>query len=256
MFTITEKPEQEIKITLFKQYRILNKDTDYQNLVSMLNVLSRATATMDTPLMFHFVSEIDIDLFKTERFIQKFKECFISEVKLRNKQRKKDNSTLRTRKVIPDIEMIYSIESKPSKYNPDELYNHIHIMVIIDSKHNLYGEIELTKIVNKTLSRINGLQKIEYEHDSVVGVKDDKPNFYGLLKPRDSESKIKPTDDYKYQSLLCHNLKLEFFDAVIRVSYLCKTTQKELLPERFKKMNFNVTRVKRNSANDNEQQVA
>lgn len=256
MFTLTDKPEQEIKTTLFKQYRILNKDTDYQNLVSMLNVLSRATATMNTPLMFHFVSEIDIDLFKTERFIQKFKECFISEVKLRNKQRKKDNSTLRTRRVIPDIEMIYSIESKPSKYNPDELYNHIHIMLIIDSNHSLYGEIELTKIVNKTLSRINGLQKIEYEHDSVVGVKDHKSNFYGLLKPRDCNSQIKPTDDYKYQSLFCHNLKTEFLDAVIRASYLCKTTQKELLPERFKKMNFNVTRVKRNSANDNEQQSA
>lgn len=255
MFTVTEKSEQEIKTTLFKDYRILNKDTDYQNLVSMLNVLSRATATMDTPLMFHFVSEIDIDLFKTERFIQKFKECFISEVKLRNKQRKKD-PTLRTRKVIPNIEMIYSIESKPSKYNPDELYNHIHIMLIIDSKHSLYGEIELTKIVNKTLSRINGLQKIEYEHDSVVGVKDHKPNFYGLLKPRDTNSKIKPTDDYKYQSLFCHNLKTEFLDGVIRASYLCKTTQKELLPDCFKKMNFNVTRVKRNSANDNEQQVA
>ena len=91
MFTITEKPEQEIKTTLFKDYRVLNKDTDYQNLVSILNVLSRATATMNTPLMFHFVSQIDIDLFKTERFIQKFNECFISEVKLRNRQRKKDN---------------------------------------------------------------------------------------------------------------------------------------------------------------------
>ena len=256
MFTITEKPELEIKTTLFKDYRILNKDTDYQNLVSMLNVLSRATATMDTPLMFHFVSQIDIDLFKTERFIQKFKEFFISEVKLRNKQRKKDNSTLRTRRVIPDIEMIYSIESKPSKYNPDELYNHIHIMVIIDSKHSLYGEIELTKIVNKTLSRINGLQKIEYERDSVVGVKDDKPNFYGLLKPRDCNSQIKPCDNYEYKSLFCHNLKTEFLDAVIRASYLCKTTQKELLPDRFKKMNFNVTRIKRNSANDNELQSA
>ena len=256
MFTVTKKPEQEIKTTLFKEYRILNKDTDYQNLVSMLNVLSRATATMDTPLMFHFVSEIDVDLFKTERFIQKFKECFISEVKLRNKQRKKDNTTLRTRKVIPDIEMIYSIESKPSKYNPDELYNHIHIMLIVDSKHSLYGEIELTKIVNKTLSRISGLQKVQYENDSVVGVKDDKPNFYGLLKPRDGNSKIKPCDNYEYKSLFCHNLKTEFLDGVIRASYLCKTTQKELLPERFKKMNFNVTRVKRNSANDNEQQSA
>lgn len=194
--------------------------------------------------------------FKTERFIQKFKECFISEIKLRNKQRKKDDTTLRTRKVIPDIEMIYSIESKPSKYNPDELYNHIHIMVIIDCKHNLYGEIELTKIVNKTLSRINGLQKIKYENDSVVGVKDHKPNFYGLLKPRDSESKIKPCDNYEYKSLFCHNLKTEFLDGVIRASYLCKTTQKELLPERFKKMNFNVTRIKRNSSNDNELQSA
>ena len=256
MFTTIDKPNQEIKTTLFKDYRILNKDTDYQNLVSMLNVLSRATTTMNTPLMFHFVSQIDIDLFKTERFIQKFKECFISEVKLRNKQRKKDNSTLRTRRVIPDIEMIYSIESKPSKYNPDELYNHIHIMLIIDSNHSLYGEIELTKIVNKTLSRINGLQKIEYEHDGVVGVKDHKPNFYGLLKPRDCNSQIKPCDNYEYKSLFCHNLKTEFLDAVIRASYLCKTTQKELLPDRFKKMNFNVTRIKRNSANDNEQQSA
>ena len=43
MFTVTEKPELEIKTTLFKDYRILNKDTDYQNLVSMLNVLSGVT---------------------------------------------------------------------------------------------------------------------------------------------------------------------------------------------------------------------
>ena len=73
MFTVTDKPDQEIKTTLFKEYRILNKDTDYQNLVSMLNVLSRATATMNTPLMFHFVMRLILiylkqkDLFKNSK---------------------------------------------------------------------------------------------------------------------------------------------------------------------------------------------
>ena len=73
MFPV-EQPE--IKTTLFRKYRILNKDTDYQNVVSMLNVLQRAKANMTKPLMFHFVSEIDIDTFQTDRFIQMVKECF------------------------------------------------------------------------------------------------------------------------------------------------------------------------------------
>ena len=247
--------QPEIKTTLFRKYRILNKNTNYQNVVSMLNVLQRAKANMTKPLMYHFVSEIDIDIFQTDRFIQRVKECFESEVKRRNKQRKKEKPDLRKRQAIPDIEMIYSIESKPSKYNPDELYNHIHIMLVIDSLSR-YGDKELIIIVNKTLSRITGLQQVSYEPNSVVGVKDGKENFYGMLKPRDDNSRIKATDDYKYLNPLRHDLKLEFNDAVIRASYLCKTTQKALLPERFKKMNFNVTRIKRNSANDDWQQVA
>ena len=100
MFPV-EQPE--IKTTLFRKYRILNKDTDYQNVVSMLNVLQRAKANMTKPLMFHFVSEIDIDTFQTDRFIQRVKECFESEVKRRNKQRKKEKPDLRKRQAIPEM---------------------------------------------------------------------------------------------------------------------------------------------------------
>ena len=251
MFTVTEKPEQEIKTTLFKGYRILNKDMDYQNLVSMLNVLTRAKVTMIKPLMYQFISEIDIATFQTDGFIQKLKEVFASEIRKRNKQRIKENAKARNRQ-IPKIEMIYGIETKPHNDN-EGLYHHIHIMLVADAGHNDYGKKEIMIAVNKALSRVKGLQQVHYDDNGVIGVKDGKDNFYGLLQPRDSSSTIKHSE---YLSLLCHDLKQEFNDAVIRASYLCKTTQKELLPERFKKMNFNVTRVKRNSANDNEQQSA
>lgn len=73
MTATIENQEKESKYTKFRGYRILNKDMDYQNLVSMLNVLTRAKVTMIKPLMYQFISEIDIATFQTDGFIQKFK---------------------------------------------------------------------------------------------------------------------------------------------------------------------------------------
>ena len=47
----------------------------------------------------------------------------------------------------------------------------------------------------------------------------------------------------EYQDLYWHDLKLEFSDAVKRASYLCKTSQKSMLPNRFVRCSFNVTRM-------------
>ncbi len=97
--------------TMFKGYLVLNKDMNPENLTSMLTVLTRAKETMISPRMLHFVVEImDVNNFP-KRFIQTFKERFISEVNRREKQRKKESSSYQKRK-IPVLELIYSIETK------------------------------------------------------------------------------------------------------------------------------------------------
>lgn len=151
-------------------YLTLNKGMDYGNLSSMLNVLTRARDTMKSPRMMHFISEIKEPDSLPSKFIQAFKEKFESEVKARNKQRLKSDPDARKRNV-PDIEMICSIETsfpriEYSEENPYSFgmpirkrYDHIHIMLIVDTNHNSYGWKELVLIVNKAISRINGLDR-------------------------------------------------------------------------------------------------
>lgn len=239
---------------MFKGYLILNKGMNIENLASMLTVLTRAKETMISPRMFHFVVEImDVNNFP-KRFIQTFKECFISEVNRREKQRKKESSSYQKRK-IPVLELIYSIETKLissidcddysfSREHNQRLYHHIHLMVIVDIGHNDYGSKEMMIIINKALSRIEGLDSVEYE--GALCFKDGREFPYGFLKLRDRKTTIRCGD---FKSIYCHDLHTDFEDAVIRASYLCKTEQKKLLPKRFRQGNsFNVTR-RRNMGN-------
>ncbi|ENX12122.1 hypothetical protein F895_03633 [Acinetobacter sp. CIP 64.2] len=240
--------------TMFKGYLVLNKDMNPENLTSMLTVLTRAKETMISPRMLHFVVEImDVNNFP-KRFIQTFKERFISEVNRREKQRKKESSSYQKRK-IPVLELIYSIETKliSSIVCEDDSfldecnqrpYHHIHLMVIVDIGHNDYGAKEIMIIINKALSRIEGLDYVEYE--GALCFKDGREFRYGFLKLRDRQTKIYCGD---FRSLYWHDLHTDFEDAVIRASYLCKTEQKKLLPKRFRQGNsFNVTR-RRNMGN-------
>ncbi len=239
---------------MFKGYLVLNKGMSPENLTSMLTVLTRAKETMVSPRMLHFVVEImDVNNFP-KRFIQTFKEHFISEVNRREKQRKKESSSYQKRK-IPVLELIYSIETKliSSIFCEDysfsgecnqRFYHHIHLMVIVDIGHNDYGAKEIMIIINKALSRIEGLDSVEYE--DALCFKDGRKFPYGFLKLRDRQTTICCGD---FRSLYWHNLHTDFEDAVIRASYLCKTEQKRLLPERFRQGNsFNVTR-RRNMGN-------
>ena len=258
----------------YKGYIIINKPTDPDCLRSTLKVLTRAKETMIKPRMIHFISEIVEPEAFPEKFIQTFKEKFTSEVRARNRQRKlewqqnqerlkkekpKSEENAEEKKVyfqarkIPNIEMIYSIESSWIDIpHPDEdlaelgetvkkKYLHIHMMVIVDIGHNDYGHTELMICGNKAISRISGLQKVHYE--GFACYQDGSQNHYGFLKPRDKRSTIQAGD---FINLYWHDLKLEFEDAVIRASYLCKTTQKKELPEMFKRGNsFNVSRPSR-----------
>ena len=80
--------------TKYKDFIILNKEMNKDNLDSMIKVLSGLKDTMINPRMLHFVSEIiDIDAFPN-KFIQSFKEKFISEIKLRNKEHKRNGCRL------------------------------------------------------------------------------------------------------------------------------------------------------------------
>jgi hypothetical protein len=252
---------------MYKGYNILNKSVNRDNLSSMLKVLSRAKDTMVNPRMMHFISEIVDPEHFPSKFIQTFKEKFESEVNARNRQRKlewKQKQKTATEKKyfqerkIPKIEIIYSIESSwKDAPHPDENlaehgemikvdYLHIHMMVIIDVGYNDYGYTELMICTNKAISRISGLQQVNY--DGFTCYKDGKENHYGFFKPRDKKSTIKKGE---YLNSYWHDLKLEFEDAVIRASYLCKTTQKVRLPEIFKRGNsFNISRPSRSAVKD------
>lgn len=203
------------------------------NVRSMFNVLHRAKESMINPRMMHYVAEIDqVNLFP-KRFIQAFKEIFKSEWKINEKKRKKRDCGARKRG-IPDLEIIYSVESKLIERDDGsgELapyrFNHIHIMLIVDIGYGRYGKKEINHIVNCTLNRIQGLEIKELEDDFSIG----------FLKFRKHEYMTA-----EYQDLYWHDLKLEFSDAVKRASYLCKTSQKSMLPNRFVRCSFNITRM-------------
>jgi hypothetical protein len=239
--------------TKFYKGKIISKKADIRNnLDSMLNVLSRSKGSMLNPKMMHFVCPIeDFDILP-KKFIQDFKEKFESE--WRKDEKSERRKALRSRR-LPKIEMIYSIEAKDIK-NPNYYwgdaenshvtfrYNHVHIMLIVDIGHKRYGWREISVLANKALNRINGIQSLTIEDDFTMTSKDgEHTTSYGFLKPRSRKCIF--NNGEKVKGFYWHDLKTEFDDAVIRASYLCKSEQKALLPERFASNSFNVTRAAR-----------
>lgn len=223
---------------IYAGYRVLNRDFDRRNLDAVIKILAWSALNMRTPKMMHFVLEItDYDLFATDGFIQKFKEKFKSYIRQRNRDRNKTANDKRIK--LPDIQLIYSIESKMLG---DYCYNHLHVMVIVDTNHNDYGRNELAIAINRTLSAIHGLESLYFDESKATFFKDTIKRDSGFLKYRNESSSVKIGT---FKQLCWHDLKTELPDAVCRASYMCKLDQKDLLPEKFKRGNsFGHTRPK------------
>ena len=217
---------------LYKGYEVLNKADIEDNLDSMLTILNRARKEMIKPLMFHFVVEITSPDDVPSKLTQSIKEKFTSEINKNHKARKANGARARN---TPKVEFFYSIETKAR--DSGELYNHIHIMFIVDAGYNVFGSTELGILINKALNRINGFEKLIFSDDfNIVKASDGYTFGQGFLKFRDKESTIY-ADDATFHDIRCHDLKTEFKDAVIRASYLCKSSQKKELPERYQGSN-------------------
>lgn len=236
----------------YKGYRILRKADIRDNVRSMFAVLTRCKECMVAPRMMHFVCEIeDFDILP-HKFVQSFKERFESEWRVNERRRSLQYPNARKR-VLPRIEMINSIEAKNinnplfNELDPDQppklRFNHIHIMLIVDVGSNLYGNKEITSISNRALNRINGIRKLIIEDDFHITNDDGNSQNRGFLKFRDKNSTTRTSEEFL--NYYWHDLKAEFEDAVIRASYLCKSEQKSLLPERFSNSSFSVTRKPR-----------
>ena len=228
---MTYKPKPKMK--MYKGYEVLNKADIEDNLDSMLTILNRAREEMIKPLMFHFVIEITSPDDVPSKLTQSIKEKFTSEINKNHKARKANGA--RARKT-PKVELFYSIETKEKKVS-GELYDHIHIMFIVDAGHNAFRSKELGILINKALNRIDGFEKLIFNGDfDIVKASDGYTFGEGFLKFRDKNSTIY-ADDATFHDIRCHDLKTEFKDAVIRASYLCKSSQKKELPERYKGSN-------------------
>lgn len=227
---MTYKPKPKMK--MYKGYEVLNKADIEDNLDSMFTILNRAREEMTKPLMFHFVVEITNPDDVPSKLTQSIKEKFISEIHKNHKARKVNGA--RARKT-PKVEFFYSIETKAK--DSGELYNHIHIMFIVDAGHNVFGSKELGILINKALNRIDGFEKLTFNDDfNIVKASDGYTFGQGFLKFRDKKSTIY-ADDATFHDIRCHDLKTEFKDAIIRASYLCKSSQKKELPERYQGSN-------------------
>lgn len=217
---------------MYKGYELLNKADITDNLDSMLIILNRAREEMIKPLMFHFVVEITNPNEVPSKLTQTIKEKFTSEMNKNHKARKANGA--RARKT-PKVEFFYSIETKVKESG--DLYDHIHIMFIVDAGHNYFGSTELGILINKALNRIDGFEKLTFNDDfNIVKAIDGYTFGQGFLKFRDKKSTIY-ADDATFHDIRCHDLKTEFNDAVIRASYLCKSSQKKSLPERYQGSN-------------------
>ena len=228
---------------IYAGYRILNRDFDRRNLDAAINILKWSKQNMRTPRMLHFALEIeDCDLFETDGFIQKFKEKFKSYIRQRNRERNKARKDKRTK--LPYLQIIYAVEAKMLG---EYLYNHLHVMVVIDTNHNAYGYKELMIAVTRTLSSIHGLESLYFDATQTIFLKGAERKPSGFLKYRNENSSVKIGT---FKELHWHDLKTELLDAVCRASYLCKLDQKDLLPEKFKRGNsFGHTRPKTIVAN-------
>ena len=227
---MTYKPKPKTK--MYRGYEVLNKADIEDNLDSMLTILNRAREEMIKPLMFHFVVELTNPDDVPSKIVQAIKEKFTSEIKKNHKARKANGARKRR---TPKIELFYSIETKEKLSGG--LYDHIHIMFIVDAGHNVFGSNELGILINKALNRIDGFEKLIFNGDfDIVKASDGYTFGEGFLKFRDKNSRIY-ADDATFHDIRCHDLKTEFKDAVIRASYLCKSSQKKELPERYKGSN-------------------
>lgn len=227
----------------YSGYRVLNRDFDRRNLDAVISLLQWCCTNMRTPRMMHFVLEItDHHVFETNGFVQKFKEKFNSYIRQWNRQRNLKIKPKRTK--IPDIQLIFSLESKFLNPMYTLPYNHLHLMVIIDTNHNDYGYKELMIAVNRALSGIIGLESLSFDEVRTTFWKDSTTTEFGFLKFRNENSSVKIGE---FKNLYWHDLRAEMADAVCRASYLCKLDQKDLLPEKFQRGNsFGHTRPKIN----------
>ena len=254
-----------------KGVNVLNKADRDHNLVATRQVLERCVHTMKSPRMMHFIVEFDIALIPS-KIIQKIKETYHSQFKKFEKERhprlkdshdakllKDQNENYRVRKRKPtDIEIIYSIESKIMENNGYK-YDHIHFMFIVDFGNHRYGYREMMSIINRTLNKTPFVKPLESENDfSYIGYNGE--NECGFFRYRDVNSTTQAPDvvkdsNGKFMDKYGHNLKVEFNDAMIRASYLCKSEQKDLLPEHIKRYSFGHTRAPRVSNDEMYQQV-
>ena len=232
----------------FKDFRILRKDFDRRNLEQVIHITSWCSNNMKTPKMLHYVIEIEDELlFNSRRFTQSLKEKFTSQIKAYNKERASDG---KSQKPIPPMHIVFSIESKYLKPSIPVPYLHIHVLVFIDTLHNLYGFDEINICINKSLSKIHGLESLWFNDESKGFHKEDKKMYLGFFKKRNDKTLIKVG---KFEDKEWHNLKTELDDAICRASYLCKLDQKDLLPDEFKRGNsFGHTRPPKNSSQDYE----
>lgn len=226
---------------IYAGYRILNRDFDRRNLDAVINILGWCSRNMSDPKMLHYVLEIEDDeVFTTNKFTQKFKERFNSYIRERNRARNKKSLSKRTK--LPEIQLIFSIESKFLSLEVPVPYLHLHLMVVTDTNNHDYSFKELNIAVNRALSEIPGLESLTFDPKRTVFFKDTQERQYGFLKFRNTNSSVKIGE---FKQLYGHDLKTELPDAVCRASYLCKLDQKDLLPEKFKRGNsFGHTRPK------------
>ena len=233
----------------FKDFLTLRKDFDRRNLEQVIHIASWCRNNMKKPRMMHFALEIDekIAKFNSRRFTQSLKERFATQINAYNKVRALDG---KSQKPIPPMHIVFSIESKYLKpYDPFP-YLHIHVLVFIDILHNLYSPKELSICITKALSKIHGLEELDFRESETIFYKDNRKRPFGFLKLRNDKTSIKVGE---FLDLRWHDLKAEFDDAICRASYLCKLDQKDLLPDEFKRGNsFGHTRPPKNSNQDYE----
>lgn len=227
----------------------LRRDLDRRNFQAAIGILSWCKDNMRAPRMLHYVVGIDdFMLFKTNGFVQRLKEKFASAMLEENKRRNKIEG-LRKRNDVPEIQVIYSIESKKilsDFQNPDSAlidYLHIHLLVIVDIGHRRFGPNEINIALNKALSKIQGLESLHIDPDDGVTFWNGPRKMpLGFLKLRNEKTTIHVGSirDKKW-----HDLNIELEDAVCRASYLCKLDQKDNLPIEFNRGNsFGHTRPK------------
>lgn len=232
----------------FRGCLTLNRDFDRRNLEQVIHIASWCSNNMKTPRMIHYALEIDDDvLFNSRRFTQSLKEKFASQIKAYNKARITEGKSQRP---IPPMHIVFSIESKYLKSWDTVPYLHIHVLVFIDTLHKQYGFDELNICINKSLSKIHGLESLSFDDKSKGFYKENKKMYLGFFKKRNDKTLIKVG---KFEDKEWHNLKTELDDAICRASYLCKLDQKDLLPDEFKRGNsFGHTRPPKNSSQDYE----